>query len=45
MKEKREYNAPEIQIITLKNVDVITASGASSSDDGYSQYYPDPFSS
>ena len=43
MTEKMVYAAPKIELIALRDTDIITASGnAGTDDEGFSQYYPDP---
>ena len=45
MEKKSIYDVPEMKVIILGNTDVIATSSAlfPDDDDGYSQYYPDPF--
>ena len=45
MEKKSMYDIPEIKVVLLDNTDVIATSSAPAPapDDGYSQYYPDPF--
>ena len=43
MIEKKVYVAPKIEIVALRDTDIITASGYTKpDDDGFSQYYHDP---
>ena len=42
---KREYKNPKIDVFSLKTLDIIRTSGQENEgDDGYTDYYPDPFS-
>ena len=44
MEMKSLYDIPEMNVVILDNTDVIATSTAPApDDDGYSQYYPDPF--
>ena len=44
MMEKNVYSIPEADIVFFEDADIIETSGTTEpDDDGYSQYYPDPF--